>query len=191
MNDEHGDCDAWAFTHRDYLVLHIETTLFSHGTNMQVAYLTDFCILLIMCVLACGQLWCMLAYCRLDVMKLVLFRTAAHYQYCKHVVGTTVGSVPLESSVGLQTWQVLMWRKWFVGIVPHSIYIKCFYVLRACHLQLLYYLGQCHCYFLLPGVFCTWPLSPGPTNQVVSWIDFSGQDRSIAYQGVSRIDLSG
>ena len=95
MNDEHGDCDACAFTHRDYLVLHIETTLFSHGTDMQVAYLTDFCILLIMCVLACGQLWSMLAYCRLDVMTLFCFLTAAHYQYCKHVVCTTDGSVPL------------------------------------------------------------------------------------------------
>ena len=44
MNDEHGDCDACAFTHRDYLVLHIETTLFSHGTDMQVPYLHMQCV---------------------------------------------------------------------------------------------------------------------------------------------------
>ena len=46
----------------------------------------------------CGHtavLWLnMLIYCRRDVMTLVLFLTAAHYQYCKHVAGTADGSVP-------------------------------------------------------------------------------------------------
>ena len=58
-------------------------TLDSYASALSSGVILDVCILLGMCVLAFGQLWCMLAYCRLDVMNLVLFLTAAHYQYSR------------------------------------------------------------------------------------------------------------